>query len=398
MNFVFISPNFPSIYSHFVKSLSERGVTVLGIGDAPYSSLNDELKRYLKEYCCVTDLKNIQWMKNTLDYLEGKYGQIDYIESNNEFWLMSDAELREYKHVPNGFYPAEMDKIKYKSKMKKYFAQAGVKTARFTSVNSLEDCELFASVVGYPLFAKPDNGVGAASTYKIKDHDDLVNFYNSKPNEPYIMEEYIDGELISFDGICDDDSNVVLAYNETFPIPVAEVVSKDLDDYYYANMDMPDSLRKMGEAIIKSFGVRKRCFHIEFFRLKADKEGLGKKGDVLGLEVNMRSPGGDTPDLLSIALNESYYDCYADTIVYNKVNVDINKKHYIAISVSRKNRFRYVHSSDEIYQEFGPRIARHGYYDKAIAGAMGDEFYFGSFKTVEDALKFQRFVMDKHLD
>lgn len=395
MNFVFISPNFPRIYSHFVKSLSERGVRVLGIGDAPYSELNDELKQYLCEYCFVSNMSNTQWMKNTLDYLESKYGQIDYIESNNEYWLMQDSVLREYKRVPNGFYPNEMDKIKYKSKMKEYFAKAGVKTARHILVGSLEECELFISVVGYPVFAKPDNGVGAASTYKIDDKEALINFLKTKPNETYIMEEYINGEIVTFDGICDDESNVVLAYNETFPIPVAEVVNKDIDDYYYANMEMPDNLRSIGEAVIKSFGVRKRCFHIEFFKLKEDKEGLAKKGDIIGLEVNMRSPGGDTPDLLSIALNDSYYDVYANTIAFNKVNVDLNKKHYIAISVSRKDRFKYVHNLDEINQKYSANIVRHGYYDKAIADAMGNEFFFGRFENVNDALEFQRFVMAK---
>ena len=44
MNFIFISPNFPRIYSKFVKALRDKGVTVLGIGDEPYESLNQELK------------------------------------------------------------------------------------------------------------------------------------------------------------------------------------------------------------------------------------------------------------------------------------------------------------------------------------------------------------------
>ena len=84
MNFVFISPNYPLIYSHFVKALHDRGVTVLGIGDTPKANINDELKNNLTEYCYVSDMNNIQWMKNTLDYLENKYGHIDYIESNEK--------------------------------------------------------------------------------------------------------------------------------------------------------------------------------------------------------------------------------------------------------------------------------------------------------------------------
>ena len=49
MNFVFISPNFPKIYSHFVKALNKKGVRVLAIGDEPYDSLNQELKDNLTE-------------------------------------------------------------------------------------------------------------------------------------------------------------------------------------------------------------------------------------------------------------------------------------------------------------------------------------------------------------
>ena len=58
MNFIFISPNFPKIYSHFVKALKEKGVTVLGIGDQRFETLNDELKQNLTEYCYVADLNN----------------------------------------------------------------------------------------------------------------------------------------------------------------------------------------------------------------------------------------------------------------------------------------------------------------------------------------------------
>ena len=46
MNFIFISPNFPKIYSHFVKALKNKGVNVLGIGDERFENLNDELKQY----------------------------------------------------------------------------------------------------------------------------------------------------------------------------------------------------------------------------------------------------------------------------------------------------------------------------------------------------------------
>ena len=396
MNFVFISPNYPLIYSHFVKALHDRGVTVLGIGDTPKANINDELKNNLTEYCYVSDMNNIQWMKNTLDYLENKYGHIDYIESNNEYWLMNDALYREYKNVPNGFRPNEMEKIKYKSKMKQYFEKAGVKVARYIVYDNLNQAQEFVKQVGYPIFVKPDNGVGASSSYKIKNDEELLRFSQLENAKEYIMEEYIDGTIVTFDGIVDDDSNALLAYKETFPIPVANVVNDDVDDYYYATTRIEKDYFAMGQNVLKSFGVKKRCFHIEFFKLNTDKEGLGKKGEIVGLEVNMRSPGGDTPDLLSIAIDDSYYDCYADVIAFNKINVNLNKPHYIAISVSKKDRFKYVHNHEEIEANYKDNIIRHGFYDKANALVMGNEFYFARFKSVEEALDFQKFVMKKY--
>ena len=394
MNFVFISPNFPQIYSHFVKSLKDRGVNVLGIGDEPYGLLNDELKANLTEYCFVSDLSRLDWMKNTIDYLTYKYGHIDFIESNNEFWLMSDAELRKFANTTTGMWPEEMDKIKYKSKMKEYFIKAGVKVARYILVTDLNRSLEFVKQVGYPVFAKPDNGVGAAETYKIKNDEDLINFHNTHPDEPYIMEEFLDGYIVSFDGICDENSEVTKCVMETFPKPIAEVVKEDSDVYYYAQSKMPKDHEKRGKAVIKSFGIKQRCFHIEFFVLKSDKKGLGKKGDFVGLEVNMRSPGGFTPSLISIAWQASYFDLYADMIVGKK---DDNSKpnNYIAIAVSRKDRFQYVRSHEDIMNRYGWLIKIYGHYPKAYATAMGDHFYYGEFDNLEDALKFKDYIQEQ---
>ena len=395
MNFIFISPNFPTIYSQFIKALHDRGVTVLGIGDTPYDNLNSECKENLTEYCFCSDLGNLQWMKNTVDYLKSKYGPISYLESNNEFWLESDAKLREYADVINGLRPADMENIKYKSKMKAGFIKAGVKVARHILVESIEQCERFIEEVNYPVFAKPDNGVGAAATYKITNHDELMDFFYSKGDVLYIMEEYISGFITSFDGICDDDSNVVLAFNEIFPIPIAEVVRKHSDVYYYAKADFDDEFRKMGERVVKAFGIKKRCFHIEFFCLDQDKEGLGKKGDIIALETNMRSPGGNTPDLLSIALDKSYYEVYADVIVNNSTSINLNEKHYIAISVSRRKEFTYRYSDSEIIAEYSNEVKSFGTYPKEIAGAMGDKYFFARFDDLDSALAFKDKVYEK---
>jgi hypothetical protein len=396
MKFLFISPNFPHIYSNFVKALRERGVTVLGIGDCPYEHLNYDLKNNLTEYCYVSDMTRLDWMKNTVDYLRNKYGRIDFVESNNEFWLNTDAELRRHLNTDTGFWPEDMDKIKYKSKMKEYFQKAGVKVARFILVSSYEESLNFVNNVGYPVFAKPDNGVGANQTYKIKNEDDLRNFHQYYPKDvTYIMEEFIEGELISYDGICNLESDVKVAFYETFPTPIAEIVQNDSDVYYYAALKMPKQHRINGENVVKSFGISKRCFHIEFFRLTKDKEGLGKKGDYIGLEVNMRCPGGNTPNMLSVALDASFYEAYADIITTNTTPIKVVKDNKITIAVSRKERFWYKHSEEEIWNKYGSYIKESGWYDDAFVRAMGRRYFYAKFPNLKMAKEFQQFVHDK---
>ena len=396
MNFVFISPNFPPLFSHFVRALHQRGFNVLCIGDEPYNALNGELKEYMTEYCYVSDLSRLDWMQSTLDYLASKYGHIDYLESNNEYWLENDAKLREYLRIDSGTLPKDMEKIKFKSKMKEYFQKAGVKTAKYLLVSSLEESEKFVEEVGYPVFCKPDNGVGAAATYRINNHDDLVNFHNTHPNVQYIMEMFLDGYITSFDGICNSKSEVVVCFNETFPKPIAEVVNEDSDVYYYAKAEMPEEFREMGKRVVKSFQIKKRCFHIEFFVLNRDHKGLGKKGEIIALEVNMRCPGGNTPDLLAIALDEDFYRIYADVMMNDFTDAELNRQHYIAMSAARKHRFHYIHSAQEVLDRYGDKIREHEFYPDGIADAMGNEVFFGRFLKLEDALEFQRFVQEKY--
>ncbi len=391
-NFVFISPNFPRIYSKFVRGLKENGVNVLGVGDTPYFETEQELRDYITEYYYLPNLADISKVIEAVRYFEQKYGHIDFLESNNEFWLEEDAKVREIFGVNTGFYPKDMEKIKYKSKMKEYFQKAGVKTARYILVDTLENALNFASEVGYPLFVKPDNGVGAAQSYKLKDEEALRAFIASERHTTYIMEEYLDGEIVSFDGVCDLDGNVVVAVNETFPTPIAEVVNNKLDVYYYCNASMPEEFYEMGKRVVKAFGISKRCFHIEFFKLKSAKKGLGKKGDIVALEVNMRSPGGNTPDLIALSINANYYHIYADVIAFNENRQDMSKKKYLSISVSKRDTNKYTHSYEEIMAKYGEHVRIHDRYPYEIAVAMGDEFYFAIFDTLEEALDFKDFV------
>ena len=197
-NFVFISPNFPASYWKFCAELKNNGMRVLGIGDCPYDELKQELRDSLHEYFKVSSLENYDEVFKAVAFFTYKYGKIDWLESNNEYWLERDAKLRTEFHITTGFMEGDMEKVKCKSAMKAYYAKAGIPTARYHIVEGYEDAVAFANKVGYPVVVKPDNGVGASHTYRLRSDEDVRNFIDTKDSNIYVMEEQVNGTVTTY--------------------------------------------------------------------------------------------------------------------------------------------------------------------------------------------------------
>lgn len=394
MNFIFISPNFPKTYYRFCDRLLKNGVNVLGIGDTPYHELSIETKNSLTEYYYVNSLENYDEVYRAVAFFAFKYGKIDVLESNNEYWLKQDAKLRLDFNI-KGAKPNDVLEFTSKSHMKAHYTKAGVPVARYKFSTNIKDDLEFINLVGYPVVAKPDVGVGAAETFKIKCYADLERFHNHHYTIPYILEEFIEGNIISFDGICDDDSNVIFCDNEIFPPSIMDIVNENLEVTYYVNKEVPQDVFNAGQAVLKAFNIKSRYFHLEFFRLTKAKDGLGKIGDVVALEVNMRPPGGYTPDMINFASSADTYQIYADVICYNSTNVDLDKDKFYCVYVGRRDRFNYSHSTDEILYNYQKNIKMHDRMPDILSAAMGQEFFIATFKTIDEVECFKAFVLSK---
>ena len=110
-NFVFLSPNFPTNYWQFCRELKNNGLNVLGIGDQPYDELSPQLKDSLNEYYKVSSLENYDEVYRAVAFFIFRYGRIDWLESNNEYWLERDARLRTDFHIESGFQAQDMERI-----------------------------------------------------------------------------------------------------------------------------------------------------------------------------------------------------------------------------------------------------------------------------------------------
>ena len=396
MNLIFISPHFPHTYWQFCRRLKQNGVQVLGIADAPYDTLSLEQKDSLTEYYRVGSLENYDEVYRAVAYFAFHYGRIDWIESNNEYWLEQDARLRTDFNVTTGIRNDQIRSIKKKSEMKRYYAKGGIPTARQVraseGIDALRD---FTHLVGYPVIAKPDVGVGASRTYKIEDDSQLQAFFETANDyQNYVVEEFITGEICSYDAIVDAEGNPLFESMTVWPPSIMDIVNLKLDLSYYVAKEMPESLRELGRRTVKAFGVWNRFVHLEFFCLDSDREGLGRKGDFVALEVNMRPAGGYTPDMINYAHSTDVYKIWADMVAFGESRTQQGAQQYCAFA-SRRDIYQYTHTHEEVLNRYGDRTVMCERMPELFSAAMGQQMYTVLLQSMEEVNDFVSFVHEK---
>ena len=331
-------------------------------------------------------------MYRAVAFLTFKYGRIDWLESNNEYWLERDAALRTDFHITSGFQTDDIPRIKYKSKMKEFYEKAGIPVARYHLVDNEKGCLAFIKKVGWPVVVKPDNGVGASDTHKLSNEEDLKHFLETKHDVTYIMEEFIHAEVNSYDAIIDSTGKPIFETGNVTPMSIMDIVNEEDNSVYYIVKDLPADTKKAGRATVKSFGVKSRFVHFEFFRLTQDQEGMGKKGDVVALEVNMRPCGGFSPDMMNFANSTNVYKIWADMIAFDRSTLETGD-HFFCAYAGRRDGKDFVLDHGAVLEKYGEQMKMVDRIPDVLADAMDNQMYVATFKTKRELDAFYKDVL-----
>ena len=286
--------------------------------------------------------------------------------------------------------------IKNKSEMKKYYALGGIPTARqIKGADGLKAAKAFARKTGYPIIAKPDSGMGASGTYKLCSGNELEAWFQDHSDDfgQFVLEEFVTGLLVSYDAIFNAQGEPVFENNTVFPTPIMDIVHGNLETCYWTNKTVPAKLSAIGRRTVKAFGIKSRFVHLEFFQLDRDREGLGKKGDYVGLEVNMRPPGGYTPDMMNFAHSTSVYQIWADMVAFNEARKPQGEQFYCAYAGRRDGR-SYKHTHQEILDRYGSVLSMCERVPDALADDLCNQAYIARLKTRPEIEAFFKFVTE----
>ncbi len=347
MDILYISPEFPPNYANFTRQLHRAGVRVWAIGEAEFFTLLPDLRACIRWYG-RTDLKNWRLAAQAVNELleikhaQGFEGTFDLVESHNEAWLRLEAFINERFEVP-GITRREVDRFKKKSVMKRIFQEAGLRVARGAVVSTVQEATQLAGELGYPVFLKPNEGVGAGGAFRIDDAERLESVFPGL-REDYLLEEYVDAPIVTYDGMTDAAGTVRFENTLVYGEGLTEY-AQGKDTFFYVGRTIPESLRKIGRELVRRFDIRRKFFHFEFFQLGTD---------YVPIEINCRPPGGAIIDMMNYSMDGDLYRAWVRMLLDQPLELPDAKTYYVAY-VGRKDRPHAI-GHDELVARMGPRL------------------------------------------
>ena len=206
------------------------------------------------------------------------------------------------------------------------------------------------------------------------------------------MEKFVRAEVNSYDAIIDAHGNPIFEAGNVSPVSIMDIVNNDDNSIYYIIKDLPEDTRAAGRAAVKSFGVKSRFVHFEFFRMTENQASMGKKGQIVALEVNMRPCGGFTPDMIDFARSTNVYKIWADMIAFGGTDMPVGEHYYCAF-VGRRDGKSFVYSHEQLMQKYQDNMRMVDRIPEALSGAMGNQMYVATFSTRDEMEKFYSDVL-----
>ena len=136
--------------------------------------------------------------------------------------------------------------------MKKRYAAGGIRTARQVKASEgLVAAKDFSRDAGFPLFAKPDVGVGAGGAHKIESLEALEHFFATTPCvDQYVIEEFVTGDICTYDAVINSKGQPLVESMCVCPPSIADIVNERLDSTYFVEQHMSENLLLLVAALV----------------------------------------------------------------------------------------------------------------------------------------------------
>ncbi|WP_430297595.1 ATP-grasp domain-containing protein [Sinomonas sp. B1-1] len=219
--------------------------------------------------------------------LEGRHGRATAVLSNSDHLQAATALAASLLALPAKDWRAAL-RCKNKFLTRRALADAGLDTVASVQLDPEDDAAAAAAAVPYPAVVKPCEGVASEDVVLVQSPADLLEtvagIRRRRPGAGLVVEEYLSGELHTFETLGDGRSLHVLGSWRTSlgPPPSFTESRRDWEP------ELPDAVVRDLLAQLAALGVGLGACHTEFV-LQGDRARI--------IEVNYRLIG-DTMDLI----------------------------------------------------------------------------------------------------
>jgi carbamoylphosphate synthase large subunit len=379
MNVLYLSPSFPDTAWQFCAALRSAGARVLSVGDEPLAE-HGETRRAVDDYVFEPRMDDYAALHNAVSGLVARYGPLERIESNCEYWIEAEARLRGDFGV-RGLQLADLQRQRSKLCMASPFEAAGIPYPPTVRADATSQVMSLATEHGFPLVFKPDVGSGAVSTFCVDNFTELEEIWR-QPLIYHVAQPFVGGNIVTYDGLTDSDGNIVFATSHAYDVGIMQLrQAAGHDGFYYSLREVPRALAELGQRAVRAFGIRERFFHAEFFA-RAD-------GSYVALEMNLRPPGGFTTDLMNYAADMDVYSLWAAIVTGQRLSGFKHDLKYHTAHAGRRRTRTYRMSDAELRHRLGNTLVAVRSVTPSSADTMGDTAYLlrhESLSTLEAAI------------
>ncbi|MDB5960602.1 MAG: Carbamoylphosphate synthase large subunit [Massilia sp.] len=365
MRILYLSPGFPPNSHLFCVAARARGASVVAVGDIPEQDLPLEARQAFESYVFEPRMGEYERLLGVVRSLIALHGPIDFVESNGEHWLEVEGRLRDDLGI-EGLSAQDVRRLRSKLAMAQAFDTAGVPHPPGIGCTSPEIVRDFAAMHGLPLVFKPDSGSGATSTFRVSTAAEL-DAALLLPLDGHIVQPFVEGVIVTFDGLVNREGGVVFCTSHVYDSGIMEVRTGTLDGYYYSLRSIPPALEDLGRRALAAFGLRRRFFHLEFFR-RPD-------GSYVALEMNVRPPGGYTTDMMNHACDFDVYALWAAVMMGDLLEDFRYERKFHTAHAGRRRERAYAVSPEALKAQLGDTLILVEPIPDAFATTMGNTMY-----------------------
>jgi len=355
MNVILIEPCFPANQREFARALHSVGATVIGIGERPKDSLDDELRHWLTHYEQIRSVVDEEALARAVRWIQGKVW-VDRLEATVEAHIMTAAIVREACNIP-GTSRQTAWLCRDKPSMKEVLREGGIPCAQSAAASSADEVRAFAQRVGFPVILKPRDAAGASGTHKADDAAGLeraIAATHVNHGASVAVEEFIEGHEGFYDTICINGQVVLEFATHYFPNVLEAMRTRWISPQFVTTNRIDDpsyrEVKDLGRRVIPLLGIGTSATHMEWF--------FGPKGLKFS-EIGCRPPGVRAWDLYCAANEIDLYREWANAIVHERVSQAPSRRYsagIIALRPSQDGTITGYQGVDEVQRRYGEWI------------------------------------------